>query len=63
MFGIIYVGDIILVKSNAIDRLLKENSYLGERRFWLPFIGTRDDEEKFNPTIQNIADAIDFYGY
>lgn len=53
----------MLVKSNAIDRLLRENPYLGERRFGLPFIGTRDDGEKFNPTVQNIADAIDFYGY
>lgn len=53
----------MLIKSSAIDRLLRENPDLGERRFGLPFIGTRNDGEKFNPTVQNIADAIDFYGY
>jgi len=53
----------MLVKSRAIDRLLRENPRLGERRFGLPFIGTRNDGEKFNPTVQSIADAIDFYGY
>lgn len=53
----------MLIKSNAIDRLLRENPNLGERRFGLPFIGGRDDHEEFNPTVQKIADAIDFYGY
>ena len=53
----------MLTKSSAIDRLLRENPELGERRFGLPNIGLRLDGEKFNPTVQNIADAIDFYGY
>lgn len=53
----------MLVKSNAIDRLLRENPILAERRFGLPDIGSRIDGEKFNPTVQGIADAIDFYGY
>ena len=53
----------MLIKSSAIDRLLRENPNLGERRFGLPSIGTRLDGEKFNPTVQDIADAIDFYGY
>ena len=53
----------MIIKSSAIDRLLRENPELGERRFGLPNIGLRNDGEKFNPTVQNIADAIDFYGY
>ena len=53
----------MLINSNAIDRLLRENPELGERRFGLPNIGLRADGEKFNPTVQSIADAIDFYGY
>ncbi len=53
----------MLIKSSAIDRLLRENPTLGKRRFGLPSIGARHDGEKFNPTVQNIADAIDFYGY
>lgn len=53
----------MLIKSSAIDRLLRENPDLGERRFGLPNIGFRVDGEKFNPTVQNIADAIDFYGF
>ncbi len=53
----------MLIKSSAIDRLLRENPELGERRFGLPSIGSRADGEKFNPTVQSIADAIDFYGY
>ncbi len=53
----------MLIKSSAIDRLLRENPELGERRFGLPSIGLRADGEKFNPTVQGIADAIDFYGY
>lgn len=51
------------IKSSAIDRLLRENPRLQERRFGLPYIGGRNDNEGFNPTVQNIADAIDFYGY
>ncbi|MBS7020550.1 MAG: aminotransferase class I/II-fold pyridoxal phosphate-dependent enzyme [Firmicutes bacterium] len=53
----------MLIKSSAIDRLLNENPMLKERRFGLPSIGGRMDGEKFNPTVQSIADAIDFYGY
>lgn len=53
----------MLKKSSAIDRLLRENPNLGERRFGLPSIGCRCDGESFNPTVQNIADAIEFYGY
>ncbi len=53
----------MLKKSSAIDRLLRENPKLGERRFGLPDIGKRLDGEYFNPTVQAIADAIDFYGY
>lgn len=53
----------MLKKSNAIDRLLRENPMLGERRFGLPDIGKRNDGDFFNPTVQSIADAIDFYGY
>ena len=53
----------MLVKSSAIDRMLRENPNLTDRRFGLPYIGSRLDGEKFNPTVQNIADAIDFYGY
>ena len=53
----------MLIKSSAIDRLLRENPSLGERRFGLPSIGSRNDGELFNPTVQKIADAIDFYGY
>ena len=53
----------MLKKSSAIDRLLRENPLLRERRFGLPDIGKRSDGEFFNPTVQSIADAIDFYGY
>lgn len=53
----------MLIKSSAIDRLLRENPELGERRFGLPDIGTRHDGEKFNPAVQSIADAINFYGF
>lgn len=53
----------MLNKSRAIDRLLRENPSLGERRFGLPDIGRRHDGEKFNPTVQKISDAIEFYGY
>lgn len=53
----------MLIKSNAIERLLRENPELSERRFGLPSVGSRPDLERFNPTVQNIADAIDFYGY
>lgn len=53
----------MLTKSYAIDRLLRERPHLRERRFGLPYIGGRADGEQFNPTVQAIADAIDFYGY
>ena len=53
----------MLKKSHAIDRLLRENPLLAKRRYGLPYIGSRLDGEKFNPTVQDIADAIDFYGY
>lgn len=53
----------MLKKSSAIDRLLRENPNLADRRFGLPYVGSRLDGEKFNPTVQNIADAIEFYGY
>lgn len=53
----------MLTKSEAIDRLLRERPHLRERRFGLPDIGARKDGEQFNPTVQAIADAIDFYGY
>ena len=44
-------------------RSLRENPNLKERRFGLPYVGARLDKEEFNPTVQEIADAIDFYGY
>lgn len=53
----------MLTKSNAIDRLLRENPNLSKRRFGLPDIGKRLDKEDFNPTVKGIADAIDYYGY
>ena len=53
----------MLIKSAAIDRLLREHPNLGERRFGLPDIGIRMDNEAFNPTVKKIADAINFYGY
>ena len=53
----------MLIKSTAIDRLLRENPSLKERRFGLPAIGRRIDGEQFNPTVQDIADAINFYGF
>ena len=53
----------MLKKSIAIDRLLRENPDLKERRFGLPAIGKRVDREEFNPTVQDIADAINFYGF
>lgn len=53
----------MLKKSHAIDRLLRENPNLAERRFGLPYVGKRLDGEAFNPTVQSIADAIDFYGF
>ena len=36
----------MLIKSRAIDRLLRENPELKERRFGLPAIGTRNDGVK-----------------
>lgn len=53
----------MLNKSRAIDRLLRDNPQLSERRFGLPDIGRREDGERFNPPVQKISDAIDFYGY
>ena len=53
----------MLIKSTAIQRLLRENPMLKERRFGLPYVGARLDKEEFNPTVQEKADAIDFYGY
>ena len=53
----------MLIKSSAIDRLLRENPGLGQRRYGLPLVGNRLDMEKFNPTVEKIADAINFYGY
>ena len=53
----------MLTKSSAPDRLLRERPQLRERRFGLPDIGCRHDGEKFNPAVQKIADAIDYYGY
>ncbi len=53
----------MLIKSSAIDRFLRENPQLGERRFGLPLVGNRLDMERFNPTVEKIADAINFYGY
>lgn len=53
----------MLKKSNAIDRFLRDNPDLRERRFGLPDIGRRHDGERFDPAVQEIADAIEFYGY
>lgn len=53
----------MLIKSTAIQRLLRENPKLKDRRFGLPYVGERLDKEEFNPTVKEIADAIDFYGY
>jgi len=53
----------MLIKSTAIDRLLRENPELKDRRYGLPAIGKRVDGEQFNPNVQDIADAINFYGF
>ena len=53
----------MLIKSSAIDRFLRDNPQLKERRFGLPLVGNRLDMERFNPTVEKIADAINFYGY
>lgn len=53
----------MLTKSSAIDRFLRDNPDLRKRRFGLPDIGVRNDGERFNPTVQEISDAIQFYGY
>ena len=53
----------MIIKSSAIDRLLKQNPNLGERRFGLPEVGGRYDGDSFNPTVQEIADAIEYYGF
>ena len=56
-------GENMLIKSNAIERLLRENPELSERRFGLPSVGSRPDLERFNPTVQNIADAIESHKF
>ena len=53
----------MLVKASAIDRLARENEELRDRRAGLPNIGKRFDGEDFNPTVDKIARAIDYYGY
>ena len=53
----------MIIKSSAIDRLLQQNPNLGKRRFGLPEVGGRGDGESFNPTVQEIADAIEYYGF
>lgn len=53
----------MLIKSSAIDRFLRDNPDLSERRFGLPQIGSRLDYEEFNPTVGKIAEAINYYGY
>lgn len=53
----------MIIKSSAIDRLLQQNPNLGERRFGLPEVGGRYDGDSFNPTVQEIADAIEYYGF
>lgn len=53
----------MLIKSRERDRLLREIPELEERKFGLPNIGTRIDGEKFKPTVEDIADTIDYYGY
>ena len=53
----------MIIKSGAIDRLLQEHPNLSERRFGLPEIGGRMDGDSFNPTVQEIADAIEYYGF
>lgn len=53
----------MIIKSSAIDRLLQQKPNLGERRFGLPEVGGRYDGDSFNPTVQEIADAIEYYGF
>lgn len=53
----------MLTKIPAIDRLGRENKDLLERRYGLPDIGKRFDGENFNPTVDRIARAINYYGY
>lgn len=53
----------MIIKSSAIDRLLQQNPNLEERRFGLPEVGGRYDGDSFNPTVQEIADAIEYYGF
>lgn len=53
----------MIIKSSAIDRLLQQNPNLGERRFGLPEVGGRYDGDSFNPIVQEIADAIEYYGF
>lgn len=53
----------MLTKATAIDRFGRENKNLLDRRFGLPDIGKRFDGENFNPTVDRIARAINYYGY
>ena len=53
----------MLIKSTAIQRLLRENPMLKDRRFGLPYVGSRLDKEELNPTVKDITNVIDFYGY
>ncbi len=53
----------MLTKATAIDRFGRENKDLLERRFGLPNIGKRFDGENFNPTVDRIARAINYYGF
>lgn len=53
----------MLIKASAIDRFARENEEVRERRAGLPYIGKRFDGEDFNPTVDKIARAIDYYGY
>lgn len=53
----------MLTKATAIDRFGRENKNLLDRRFGLPDIGKRFDGESFNPTVDKIARAINYYGY
>lgn len=57
------MADNMLTKATAIDRFGRENKDLLERRFGLPNIGKRLDGEDFNPAVDKIARAINYYGY
>lgn len=55
--------DNTLIKAAAIDRFGRENKHLLKRRYGLPNIGKRLDGEDFNPAVDAIARAINYYGY